>query len=135
MDARDLVLQFVDAINRHAAGDIAALLTDDHLFVDSLGAEMRGRARMQKAWEGYFAMVPDYAIVVNETFSAGSIVLLFGTAAGTYSPDGTLPSQNRWSTPAAWRAVVTGDRVAVWQVYADNEPIRAIMRKYSGQQA
>jgi hypothetical protein len=42
-----------------------------------------------------------------------------------------LPKGNFWKTPAAWRAVIKEGKVAVWQVYADNEPIRAIMRKYS----
>jgi SnoaL-like domain len=37
--------------------------------------------------------------------------------------------QNFWKTPAAWRAVVKDGRISIWQVYADNEPIRAIMRK------
>ena len=31
----------------------------------------------------------------------------------------------------AWRAVVKDNKIAVWQVFADNEPIRAIMRRYS----
>jgi hypothetical protein len=30
-----------------------------------------------------------------------------------------------------WRAVVKDNKIALWQVYADNEPIRAIMRKAS----
>lgn len=39
--------------------------------------------------------------------------------------------ENFWTTPAAWRAVVKDGKIAVWQVFADNEPIRAIMRKNS----
>ena len=60
--ARDVVLRFIDAINRHAVDDIAALLPED-----------------------------------------------------------------RWNTPAAWRAVTEHGRLAVWQVSADDEPIRRAM--------
>jgi hypothetical protein len=42
-----------------------------------------------------------------------------------------MDKQNYWKTPAAWRAVVKDGRISIWQVYADNEPIRAIMRKGS----
>ncbi|HEY1939222.1 MAG TPA: nuclear transport factor 2 family protein [Candidatus Angelobacter sp.] len=41
----------------------------------------------------------------------------------------TEKKENFWKTPAAWRAVVKDGKIAVWQVFADNEPIRAIMRK------
>ena len=35
----------------------------------------------------------------------------------------------KWQTPAAWKARIRGPLVAEWRVYADNEPIRAIMRQ------
>ena len=41
----------------------------------------------------------------------------------------TEKKENFWKTPAAWRAVVKEGKIAVWQVFADNEPIRAVMRK------
>ena len=56
---------------------------------------------------------------------------IFGSAQGTFSKDGQLRKENFWHTPAAWRAVVKDNKLALWQVYADNEPIRAIMRKSS----
>jgi hypothetical protein len=46
---------------------------------------------------------------------------------GTYTPDGVLREEARWSTPAAWLAVVERGLVAEWRVYADNEPIRRRM--------
>jgi ketosteroid isomerase-like protein len=45
--------------------------------------------------------------------------------------EATKNNGNYWKTPASWRAVVKDGRISVWQVYADNEPIRAIMRKHS----
>jgi ketosteroid isomerase-like protein len=118
---------FVSAINRHSPEEIASLMTDDHVFVDSLGSRVAGRANMTKGWQGYFGMVPDYAITVDETFADGPVVVMLGAAEGTWSAGGPLQPENKWQTPAAWRAVVRGHLIAEWRVYADNEPIRRIM--------
>jgi hypothetical protein len=45
----------------------------------------------------------------------------FWLGAGYVLKDGQLTKQNFWKTPAAWRAVVKDGKIAVWQVYADNE--------------
>jgi hypothetical protein len=82
---------------------------------------------MKAGWEGYFRMVPDYTIVIDESFVDGAVVVMLGTAQGTYSADGVLRPENNWSTPASWRALIRGSLVAEWRIYADNEPIRQIM--------
>jgi uncharacterized protein (TIGR02246 family) len=120
---------FVNAINRRSPEEIASLMTEDHVFIDSLGTRVTGRQQMQRGWEGYFSMVPDYTITIDETFADGSVVVLLGAAQGTYSSGGPLKPENKWRTPAAWRAVVRGSSIAEWRVYADNEPIRLIMAR------
>jgi uncharacterized protein (TIGR02246 family) len=120
---------FVEAINHRSPEEIASLMTEDHVFIDALGTRVTGREQMQKGWQGYFAMVPDYSITVDETFAEGLVVAMLGTAQGTWAPGGSLKPENRWQTPAAWRAVVRGSSIAEWRVYADNEPIRQIMAR------
>jgi uncharacterized protein (TIGR02246 family) len=122
-----IVHAFVNAINRQSPAEIAALMTEDHVFIDSLGTRVAGRQQMMQAWQAYFKMVPDYTIAVEETYADGSVVVMLGAAQGTYSAGGPLQPENKWQTPAAWRAVVRGSLVAEWRVYADNEPIRRIM--------
>lgn len=122
-----VVLAFAHAINRQDPEQIATLMTEDHVFIDSLGTRVSGREAMKKGWAGYFRMVPDYTITIEETFANGPIVALLGTAQGTYAGAGMLNPENRWQTPAAWRAVVRGSLVAEWRVYADNEPLRQIL--------
>ena len=127
----DVVRTFVDRINARDVDGLATLMTDDHRFVDSLGTVIAGRDSMRAGWAAYFAMVPDYTLEPAEWFADGDVVLLVGTADGTYSPDGVGGPDRRWQTPVACRAVVRDDRVAEWQVYADNEPMRAQMRRAS----
>jgi ketosteroid isomerase-like protein len=121
MEPTDAVRAFVNAINHQSADEIAEFMTEDHVFTDSLGTAVRGRDRMRAGWASYFQMVPDYTITIEETFSDGAVVILLGMARGTYVG-------KTWSTPAAWRAKVHDDRVAEWRVYADNEPLRQLMR-------
>jgi len=63
---------FVDAINQRSVQGIAALMTDDHVFVDSPGTRIEGKERMKAGWDGYLRMVPDYKIVIDETLDYGA---------------------------------------------------------------
>jgi ketosteroid isomerase-like protein/thiol-disulfide isomerase/thioredoxin len=118
---------FADAISRQNTDDLAALMTEDHVFIDSLGNRVQGREAMRKAWIGYFGMVPDYTITIHETCSADGTIVMVGTAQGTLAVDGQILPENFWQTPAAWRAEIRGAQVSSWQVYADNEPIRRLL--------
>jgi len=133
MTAIDVTLEFVERINRRDVDLLCELMTADHRFVDSDGTvSASGREALREAWRGYYAMVPDYRIDIEETIGAGDVVVLLGIASGTYTADGELESANRWQTPAAWKAVVRDNRVAEWRVWADLEPIRAVMRRFEG---
>jgi limonene-1,2-epoxide hydrolase len=129
-DSPDYVARaFVEAISRQDVEALAALMTLDHRFVDSLGNVVEGREKMRAGWAGYFKMIPDYRISIDECFCDGSIVILLGTAGGTYAAEVVLDPRNKWSTPVALRVNVSGGLIAEWRVYADNEPLRALMRK------
>ncbi len=60
--------------------------------------------------------------------SLGSKLLLLacGFASATHAP-----SQTTWRIPAAWRARVEDDRIAEWQVYADNKPIYELLSHHA----
>jgi len=127
----ETVLLFLDRINRRDPDKLAELMTEDHVFIDSLGREMRGRETMRQGWRGYYAMCPDYRVSHEDIFANGNIVAVFGAAGGTISVGGKLAPENRWETPAAWRAAVEGGLVKEWRVYADNKPVYDILAKSS----
>lgn len=129
-DLAEAVAQaFVRAINRQDADALAELMTPDHRFIDSLGQVAEGRDELHTAWIAYFRMVPDYTIAIDESYSRESVVVMLGTAQGTYTASGQLRQENCWQTPAVFRAFIEDGKVAEWRVYADNEPIRQKMAK------
>ena len=85
-----VVLKFEELINGRNADTIAAFMTADGEFIDSLGNRIQGTEKLRSAWAGYFKMVPDYSISHSEIFADGNSVALFGSAQGTFSKDGRL---------------------------------------------
>jgi ketosteroid isomerase-like protein len=113
---------FVTAINRHEVRTLMALMTADHLFVDSVGNRVRGATSMDKGWKGYFAMCPDYWMRTDHVLAEGDVALAVGEAGGTI--DGVS-----WRTPAAWQAVIRAGKVVEWRVFADNKPVYEILAR------
>ena len=124
-----MVLAFFDAINQHDPDKLAGLMTEDHDFIDSLGNSVRGREKMLAGWRGYFAICPDYRVSHEDIFPDGNTVAVFGSAGGTISANGKLLPENKWQTPAAWRAVVRDGLIQEFRVYADNKPVYEILAK------
>ncbi len=129
-ESADTVAQaFVDAINGQDVDALAELMSEEHRFVDALGGVVQGREAMRAAWKGYFGMVPDYTITIEEVHVDGPVVVMLSDVGGTYAPGGKMQPENRWKTPAALRAHVEDGKVAEWRVYADNEPMRRLVAK------
>src|SRR5271157_922534 len=129
MSPVETVLKFIDSINERDADKLVELMTEDHVFVDSLGQTVRGRERMRGGWRGYYAFCPDYWVTREAILADENVVAVFGLAGGTIAANGKLPPENRWRTPAAWLAVVEDGRVKEWRVYADNKPVYDIIAK------
>jgi len=128
-----VVEKFVDRINEHDVEGLAALMSPDHVFTDSLGNNFP-RPDIETGWRQYFATVPDYWVRVDRKVPDGSALILIGTAGGTYVPNGgAMKAENKWETPAVWRAVIQNGKVLEWRIFADNEPIRARMRSAGNQ--
>jgi ketosteroid isomerase-like protein len=129
MSPIDAAYAFAAAINRRSPEELSSLMTDDHVFIDSLGNRVEGKDRMTSGWIGYYRMVPDFSITIDETFAAGDVVVMLGTAQGTLSAGGELRPENRWQAAAAWRVLVRGELIAEWRIYADNDPIRQLIAR------
>jgi ketosteroid isomerase-like protein len=136
LDARAVTLDFVGRINAGDVDGIVALLTEDHEFVDTEGVSNHGRETLRGGWHGYFALFPDYQILVDEILVADSLVTLVGRSTGTLSPhgrevlrraDGSLPPDDELQGPAIWTARIENGLVAQWRVYVDTTETRAAL--------
>lgn len=120
---------FIDAINRHDLAALAALMPDDHAFIDSEGGRTAGRDTMLAAWPRYFAMFPDYRIVVERVVAQGNVVVVLGSWSGTFAgADGPTP-ERAVGGPAAWSATVRAGKIHVWQVYADHTRTHEVVKR------
>jgi ketosteroid isomerase-like protein len=126
---RKIVEDFVKAINQQDVEIIGRMMSVNHRFIDGMGEVIQGNEQMKQAWIAYLKMMPDYHIDIRDVIISGRTVIILGQACGTYTTDGNLKPENFWKIPAAWRAVVLGDKIQEWQVFADNEPVRRIMRR------
>jgi SnoaL-like domain len=122
------VRSFIRRINAHDPEGLVRLCTPGHVFTDSLGSCLTGRAALFPAWKGYFSLFPNYRVRVSRLFASGSIVAVFGSAGGTLA-GAKDPSVSSWSIPAAWRAVVRHGLLAQWQVFADNKPVYELLAR------
>jgi ketosteroid isomerase-like protein len=122
MDSTEVFNGWLAAINSHDVDALTALMSTDHVFVDSLGNRVNGARSMQAGWRNYLATVPDYWIRVDHFMAEGDTILAAGEAGGTIDGES-------WRIPAAWKAVVRNGNVVEWQVFADNKPVYEILAK------
>jgi ketosteroid isomerase-like protein len=129
MNPVEAVLAFMDLINRRDVDALVGLMTSDHVLIDSLGRQVRGRETLRAGWRSYYQMCPDYRVSHDQILRDGNTVVVFGSAAGTISVAGKLAADNQWEIPAAWRAVVKDGLIQEWRIYADNKPVYDILAK------
>jgi hypothetical protein len=58
-------------------------MSEDHVFIDSLGNRMTGRETLLAGWRAYFQLFSDYWIEVDGMFVNGGAAMLHGCADGT----------------------------------------------------
>ena len=135
MNPVDTLLAFFNAINQDDPDRVAELMTEDHVFIDALGNSVNGREKMRAGWRAYFAMCPDYWVSHQDIFHTGNTVAVFGSVGGTIRVNGEWSPENKWQTPAAWRAVVNNGLIQEFRVYADNKPVYDILAKSGKREA
>jgi ketosteroid isomerase-like protein len=111
-----VVTAFNDCINRRDLDGLAAMMTDDHTFIDSAGGRVAGKEACLRAWSGFFAAFPDYQNHFERVTMHGGDVVVAGRSTC---------ADPRLDGPALWSARVEGEEVAVWRVCADTPEARA----------
>lgn len=125
--------EFIELINDHAPHELSSRMTEDHILVDALGNKFSGIESATEVWKGYFSIWPDYWIDMEDIISEGEKIYGFGTMSGTHV--GHLPgkSQHFFKIPLAIKAIVDGENIKSWQIFADTKKQSDIIRKNSGE--
>ena len=126
---KDIVISFIEAINDHNVDKIADLMSEDHVFVGGSGYKIIGKTKMKEAWQGYYAVFPDYKIEITDIAENDSVIGLFGYASATYKNIKDESNSNFWRTPASWKAIVENNKIKHWQIFIDYTKSRKIIDK------
>jgi uncharacterized protein (TIGR02246 family) len=129
METREVVEAFVAAVNSGRPEKIVGTMSPDAVFVDSLGNRIEGKAALLDGWRFYLRLFPDYRVEIEAVFVDDRAAMLHGWAGATLHRDGRPAEGGRWRIPAAWRAETDSRRVTLWQVFADNSPVQALLAK------
>jgi ketosteroid isomerase-like protein len=127
MTDKEIVLEFVKAINDHYVDKIHDFMTDDHFFKDGSGGQHIGKIGMKKGWQNYYQLFPDYSIQITDVAEDNSIIALFGYASGSYRLKKN--ENNFWKITAAWKAIVRNNKIMHWHVYCDYTQLMEIIKK------
>ena len=128
---KEILRQFVSAINDHDMDEIGALITDDHVFIDSRNQVVKGKGKILVGWMFYFDWFPDYTIELEKIIGTGNELAAFGYAQGTYNNLKDEAAKSFWRLPVAWKVEVRDNKIALWQVYADNSLPSQIVNRYA----
>jgi ketosteroid isomerase-like protein len=104
---KEVVLNFIDAINAADVENICSLMAPDHVFIDNIGHEHKGVPLMRSGWSAYLESFPDYKIEISEIFERDKEFVLLGRASASYKGE----KVKCWSIPAAWKAIIEKGKV------------------------
>jgi ketosteroid isomerase-like protein len=110
LDPRALTVKFNEHINNGDLDGLAALMTDDHTFIDTADHAIRGKSKCLEAWRGFFTSFPDYRNVIDSLTVKDNRVIVVGRSSC---------SDARLDGPALWVAKASADKLAEWRVYED----------------
>jgi len=115
----EVAMAFVEAINSKDVDRMASLMTNDHKFIDGDGSEHSGKDRMTTGWRKHLELIPNLTLSISQHFEENETVVLLGWSSGTIVQNGELKQENSWRVPCAWRVLVESEKVAIWQLYAN----------------
>lgn len=116
--AQQLVVEFNEAIHRQDVDALAALMTDDHTFIDSANKAVSGKDKVLEAWGKFFRAFPDYRNTFAHFVSKEGRVTVLGES---------ICSDSRLQGPAIWTATLRVNKIVEWRVYDDTLDNRKLL--------
>nr|MBO1342227.1 nuclear transport factor 2 family protein [Enterococcus sp. 665A] len=113
---KKIVDAFVQAINQQNIPRINDLMAENFQFIDTYGG-CENKEAMEAGWPGYFQWFPDYQITIDDYLANDQFAVILGKASGSYLGN----PERYWEFPAAWKVVVNGQQIEVWQIFCDSK--------------
>lgn len=110
--------QFNTFISANDIDALSSLLTDDHVFIDTAGTQVSGKAAVLAAWSSFFSAFPGYRNQFTGFVERGREVCIEGHSSC---------SDPRLCGPALWRAVVRDGQIVEWRVFEDTPENRVML--------
>jgi hypothetical protein len=126
MTPTEVAFAFVDAINAKDIERLSDLMTANHKFIDGDGSEHVGKDQMKEGWTEHLKLIPDLTLTVSRHFEEDNTVVLLGRSRGTIIQNDELRPENNWEVPCAWRVRVESEKVAEWQLFANQCALHVI---------
>ncbi len=114
-----IVLQFNDCINKRHLRKLVNLMTDDHIFIDKEGTQIKGKQACEKAWNAFFNLFADYKNIFESIICHDDIVIMQGQS---------LCSDKRLDGKAIWTAKISNNKISEWRVYNDTPELRQALK-------
>jgi ketosteroid isomerase-like protein len=114
-ESATIVRAFNECINNQDIGGLAALMHEDHTFIDRDGSSHGPKPHMVKGWKQFFGMFPDYRNTFTDIRASGNRVFVLGYAYW---------SEKEPHDPVIWTAIIVDGLVSEWRVYVDSDENR-----------
>jgi uncharacterized protein (TIGR02246 family) len=95
---------WLDLANAGDAAGVAALYTDDVVYLDPYGGVHRGRAAVEGYYTQSLARSSGWELQIEESVTHGDMVAGYGTWSGTaMAPEGAAPMSGMWHNVSVYQ--------------------------------
>jgi ketosteroid isomerase-like protein len=123
-DVAEIVLRFVDCINRGDAGGLEMLMAEDHELQVFDEDPLTGRETVAEAWRGYIRSFPRYQIYPHQIAAHGNRAAILGHTTGSHLG---LTDDEESRLTLIWIAESESSRVRSWILVPDTAERRAAL--------
>lgn len=106
-DIMNAAMKFNEKINQRDIEGLAALMTNDHTFIDSDGTAVRGKSVMKAGWKEFFQQYPDYKNIFTSVTTQNDMAVMVGYSSCSWKP---------LNGPNVWTAKVQESQISEWRV-------------------
>lgn len=110
-----IVKAFNDCIHNQDIDGLAALMSEDHTFIDRDGSSHGPKSHMTEGWKQFFEMFPLYKNTFTELKADENRVFVLGYAYW---------SEKEPYDPVIWTAKIENNLITEWRVYEDSDENR-----------